>query len=44
MGSFDPQYKCMTLNFIAELFVMSMKNDANVEDKLTCRLKIETSI
>ena len=31
----------MSLKFTGELFVMSMKNDAKVEEELTCRFKID---
>ena len=34
--------KCMTLKFTEELLcVMTMKNDAKFEEKLTCRFKID---
>ena len=32
--------KCISLNFTGELFVMTMKNDAKFEKKLTCQFKI----
>ena len=31
----------MTLKFIEELRVMTMKNDTKIEEKLTCRFKID---
>ena len=31
----------MSLKFIEELRVMTMKNDAKFEEKLTCQLKID---
>ena len=31
----------MTLRFKEELCVMTMKNDAKIEKKLTCRFKID---
>ena len=31
----------MSLKFTGELCVMAMKNDAKIEEKLTCELKIE---
>ena len=39
--SFVQSQKCMSLKFTGELFVMSMKNDAKVEEELTCRFKID---
>ena len=32
----------MSLKFTGELFVMTMKNDAKQEEKLTCFFKIDT--
>ena len=31
----------MSLKFTRELFVMTMKKDAKLEEELTCRFKIE---
>ena len=31
----------MSLKFTVELCVMTMKNDAKIEDKLTCQFKID---
>ena len=31
----------MSLKFLGELFVMTMKKDAKLEQELTCRFKIE---
>ena len=31
----------MSLKFTGELFVMTMKNDAKLEEELTCRFKID---
>ena len=31
----------MSLNFTGELFVMTLKKDAKLEEELTCRFKIE---
>ena len=31
----------MSLKFTGELFVMTIKNDAKVEEELTCRVKID---
>ena len=31
----------MTLKFTEELCVMTMKNDTNIEEELTCRFKID---
>ena len=31
----------MSLKFTGELCVMTMKNDANFEEELTCRMKID---
>ena len=33
--------KCMTLKFTEKLCVITMKNDTNIEEELTCRFKIE---
>ena len=38
--SFAQTRKCMTLKFTEELCVMTMKNDAKIEEKLTFRFKI----
>ena len=35
--------KCMSLKFTEELCIMTMKNDAKFEEKLTCCFKIETT-
>ena len=37
----NPSRKCMSLKFTRELFVMTMKKDAKLEEELTCRFKIE---
>ena len=31
----------MSLKFTGELFVMAMKNDAKIEEELTCQFKID---
>ena len=31
----------MSLNFTGDLFVMTMKKDAKLEEELTCRFKID---
>ena len=31
----------MSLKFTGELFVMTIKNDAKLEEELTCRVKID---
>ena len=31
----------MTLKFTEELCIMTMKNDTKIEEKLTCRFKID---
>ena len=42
MGFFQIQSrKCMSLKFTGELFVMTMKKDSKLEEKLTCRFKID---
>ena len=33
--------KCISLKFIEELYVMTMKNDVKFEERLTCHLKID---
>ena len=33
--------KCMSLQFTEELCVMKMKNDAKIEENLTCQFKID---
>ena len=33
--------KCMGLKFTGELFVMTMKKDAKLEEELTCRFKVD---
>ena len=33
----------MSLKFAGELFVMTMKKDAKLDEELTCHFKIETS-
>ena len=33
----------MTLKFTKELFILTMKNDAKLEEELTCRFKIGMS-
>ena len=35
--------KCMTLKFTEKLCVITMKNDTNIEEELTCRFKIDMS-
>ena len=39
--SFLQHWKFMSLTFTGELGVMTMKNDAKIEQKLTCELKIK---
>ena len=39
--SFLQHWKFMSLTFTGELGVMTMKNDAKIEEKLTCELKIK---
>ena len=42
MGFFQIQSrKCMSLKFTGELFVMTMKKDAKLEEELTCRFKVD---
>ena len=42
MGFFEIQSrKCMSLKLTWELFVMTIKNDAKLEEELTCRFKID---
>ena len=41
MRCFIQSRKCMTLKFTGELFVMTMKSDAKLEEELTCRFKTE---
>ena len=42
MGFFQIQSrKCMSLKFTGELFVMTMKKDARLEEELTFRFKID---
>ena len=38
---FTQSRKCMSLKFTGELFVMTMKNDAKLEEELTCRFTID---
>ena len=38
-GSFIQSRKCMNLKLTGELCVMTMKNDATFEKKLTCQFK-----
>ena len=33
-------WKCMSLKFTGKLFVMAMKNNAKIEEELTCQFKI----
>ena len=40
-GPSIPKRKCMSLRFTEKLCVMTMKNDAKFEEKLTCRFKID---
>ena len=39
--TFAQTRKCMTLKFIEELRVMTMKNDTKIEEELTCHFKID---
>ena len=39
--SFIQSRKCMSLKFTRELCAMTMKNDAKIEEELTCQFKIE---
>ena len=42
--SLDPfvqSRKCMSLKFLEELCVMTMKDDTKIEEELTCRFKID---
>ena len=41
MGSFYPKQKCMSLKFIGELCLMTIKNDLKFEGKLTCHFEID---
>ena len=41
LGLFIQIRKCMSLKFREELYVMTMKNDANFEKELTCQFKID---
>ena len=40
-GRFIQSRKCMSVKFTGELCVMTMKNDAKFEEKLTCQFKID---
>ena len=35
--------KCISLKFTGELFIMTMKKDAKLNNELTCRFKIDSS-
>ena len=39
--SFVQSWKYMSLKFTGELCVMTMKNDTNIEEELTCQFKID---
>ena len=39
--SFIQSWKCMRLKFAGEVFVMTMKKDAKLEEELTCPFKID---
>ena len=39
--NFVQSRKCVTLKFTEELCAMTMKNDTKIEEKLTCRFKID---
>ena len=41
IGSFIKNRKCMSLQFTEELCVMKIKNDAKIEENLTCQFKID---
>ena len=41
IGSFNPDWKCMSLKSKEELCVMTMKNDAKFDKELTCHFKID---
>ena len=41
LGRFIQSRKCMTLKFTGKLSVMTMENDANFEEELTCQFKID---
>ena len=41
LGPFIQSRKCMSLKLTGELCVMTMKNDATFERKLTCQFKID---
>ena len=41
MRSFVQSRKCMSLKFTEKLCVMTMKNDAKIEEELTCNFKID---
>ena len=41
MRSFYPEQKMFELEIYIEVRVMAMKNDAKVEEELTCRFKID---
>ena len=41
LGSFIQNRKCMSLKFTEELCVMEMKDDAKIEEKLTCQFKTD---
>ena len=40
-NSFIQNRKCISLKFTGELFVMTMKEDAKLEEELTCRFKVD---
>ena len=41
MGYIVQSRKCMSLKFTVELCVMTMRNDARLEEELTCQFKID---
>ena len=41
LGPFIQNWNCMNLKFTEEWCVMKMKNDAKIEEDLTCQLKID---
>ena len=42
IGTFVLSTKCMSLKLTVELCLVTMKNDAKFEEKLTCHMKTDT--
>ena len=41
LGPFIQSRQCMSLKFTGELYFVTMKNDAKLEEELTCQFKID---